>query len=323
MRHWITLLCVFAIGLGALSCGDKGGEGKEFTLAVMPKGESHEFWQSMHAGAYDAARELGNVEIVWQGPATENETKAQIELFARMRAKNIDGIVIAPCDRNAFVKPIERAMGDKLPVVVVDSDVNTQERTSFIATDNIAWGRKAGEKLIELMGGSGNVMLLTYKKGVASTDDRVAGFRQAIEANPDVQIVLEGDGGADVTSAIEKTSQLIQKMRDEGAQIDGVFTPNESTTLGMLNVLEDEDLAGKIVFHGWDPKDKINQALAEGKIDALMVQDPYKMGYLGVMTCIDALKGEDVESRIDTGGAIVTSDTMDEHDDLLNPKRRK
>jgi ribose transport system substrate-binding protein len=310
----LLLACVLPAAL-MVSCG--GGEEKEgrYTIAVIPKGETHEFWKSVHAGAAAAADEL-DVEILWKGPTSEDARKEQNELIERMLSRGVDGIVLAPLDFNGTVGPIERARERGIPVVVIDSDVNTGRRVSFIATDNRKGGYKGGRKLVELLGGEGDVLLLRYVRGSASTDAREAGFVQAIdETGGKVKIVMEDEGGARSGDAQKKAEAMLSKVKAGAARIDGIFCPNESTTRGMLNALRKADMLGRVKFVGFDIADDLREALEGGRLHAVVLQDPYRMGHEGVRAMVAHLTGRSVEPRIDTGATVVTKDNM--HDEKL------
>ncbi|MCH2106841.1 MAG: substrate-binding domain-containing protein, partial [Planctomycetes bacterium] len=127
-------------------------------IAVIPKGTTHEFWKSVHAGAETAAQELG-VEVLWKGPLIESDRNAQIQVVEDFVTRGVDGIVLMPLDRVALVRPAREAQQAGVPVIIADSDLDWDGRVSFVATDNKEGGRMGGEKLAELIGGEGKVIL--------------------------------------------------------------------------------------------------------------------------------------------------------------------
>lgn len=220
--------------------GLTGEKKKQYRVMVIPKGTTHEFWKTIHAGANKAAEDLGNVEIVWQGPQKEDDRVEQIKLVQNAVAAKVDGIVLAPLDSNALVAPVEKAIAAGIPVVIIDSGLNSKKIVSYVATDNYHGGVLAAERLAELLHGEGRIILMPYAQGSESTEQREKGFTDTIAKYPKI-IYLAKDQYAGATSdTAQKTSQsLIARFRD---QVDGVFCSNESATAGMLRVLRDAGL---------------------------------------------------------------------------------
>jgi ribose transport system substrate-binding protein len=209
------------------------------------------------------------------------------------------------------------------PVVIIDSGLKSDKYASFVATDNQEGGRKAGEHLGKLLDGKGKVVMLRYQEGSASTMNREAGFMEAIKKYPDIEVVSSNQyGGATTETAYKASENLLAPYRkDEQLAIDGVFCPNESTTFGMLRALQDAGVQGGVKFIGFDSSEKLVEALRKGELNGLILQNPMRMGYLGVKTMVRHLRGKKVEKRIDTGVALITKDNMNEPAmrDLLSP----
>jgi ribose transport system substrate-binding protein len=293
------------------------------TIAVIPKGTSHVFWRSIHAGAQKAAQELG-VSIVWRGPLREDDRDSQVSEVEGFITRGVSGIVLAPLDDSALARPVGDAARAGIPVVVIDSGLKGNDYISFVATDNRKGGRLAGEHLAQLLGDKGKVVMLRYAEGSESTVQREEGFLETIKPHTAIQIVSSNQyGGADVEGAYKKSEALLSRYKaaDGHLDVDGIFCPNESTTLAMLRVLEDNGWAGKVRFIGFDATDTLTKGLRDGHIDGLVLQDPVNMGYLGVKTIVAHLRGERVERRIDTGATLVARDHMDDAGvhDLLHP----
>ena len=306
---------------------DTGAAGEQLTIAVIPKGTTHEFWKSIHAGAVKAAKELG-VEIIWKGPLKEDDRDEQIKVVEDMTNRGVSGIVLAPLDDTALRLPVEEATRKDIPVVIIDSGLQSEDYVSFVATDNYNGGKLAGEHMAELLGGEGKVIMLRYAEGSASTMQREQGFVDGIAAAEGIELVSSNQyGGATTESAYKASENLLAPLKsDDGSlTVDGIFCPNESTTFGMLRALQDGRLAGKVKFIGFDSSEKLVAALQSGELNALVLQDPMNMGYLGVKTMVQHLKGEDVEGRISTGENLVTPNNMDEPDmqSLLKPDYKK
>jgi ribose transport system substrate-binding protein len=215
-------------------------------------------------------------------------------------------------------------MRQKIPVVIIDSGLKGDDYVSFVATDNEKGGRLGGEKLAALLGGKGRVVLLRYAEGSDSTTKREEGFLSALKANPGIEVVSSNQyAGADVEGAYKKSEAILsQHKRPDGTlAIDGIFCANESSTFGMLRVLQDNGWAGKVSFVGFDASANLVKALGDGHINGLVVQDPMNMGYLGVKTVVARIKGQAIERRIDTGVRVVSHDDMNtpEAQALLKP----
>lgn len=306
---------------------DTGPQPDRLTIAVIPKGTSHLFWQSVHAGAQKAATELG-VGIVWRGPLREDDRDSQVSEVEGFVSRGISGIVLAPLDESALVIPVSNAVRSKIPVVIFDSGLKGEDYVSFVATDNLKGGRLAGEHLVRLLNGKGKVTMLRYAEGSNSTSLREQRFLDAMKENPGIEVVSSNQyGGADVEGAYKKSEALLSRFKNsDGSQvIDGVFCPNESTTIGMLRALEDNGRAGDVRFVGFDSSGILVKGLRDGHIDGLVLQDPMKMGYLGVKTIVAHIHGEKVDKRIDTGVTLVTRENLEQPamKDLLEPDLTK
>ena len=325
-RRTPLLLFLFATALLALGCS-RANQSGTLTIAVIPKGTTHVFWQSIHAGAAKAAKEVG-VSIIWRGPLREDERDSQVSEVEGFVSRGVSGIVLAPLDEAALAQPVADAKRAGIPVVIIDSGLKGNDFVSFVATDNRKGGRLAGDHLASLLHDKGRVVMLRYAEGSESTIQREEGFLEAIKARPGIEVVSANQyGGADVEGAYKRSEALLSglKRADGRLDIDGIFTPNESTSLAMLRVLQDNGWAGKVKFVGFDASDTLVKGMSDGHIDGLVLQDPVNMGYLGVKTLVSHLRGSPVEKRIDTGVRLVTRDHMNDPDvkELLHPDLSK
>jgi ribose transport system substrate-binding protein len=323
-RRAAIVLLLFA---AACSRNRSSTDPSALTIAVIPKGTSHAFWQSIHAGAAKAGKELG-VSIVWRGPLREDERESQISEVERFVTSGVSGMVLAPLDEVALAQPVADAKRNNIPVVVIDSGLKGNDYVSFVATDNRLAGRLAGEQLATLLHDKGRVVLLRYAEGSDSTLQREAGFLEAVQSRPGLQVVSANQyGGADVEGAYKKSEALLSglKRADGTLDVDGIFTPNESTTLAMMRVLVDNGWSGKVKFIGFDASESLLAGMRDGHLDAVVVQDPVKMGYLGVKTVVAHIHGEKVEPRIDTGVRLVSREHMNDADvqELLHPDLKR
>lgn len=304
----IVLAASLAAGCGQGSTPGAGGSGK-LRVAVIPKGTTHAFWKSVEAGARRAEKELG-IEIIWKGPLKENDRAQQISIVEQFVTEGVSGIVVAPLDDAALLAPVQSAGAKKIPVVIFDSALRGEagkDFVSFVSTDNKKGGFLGGEKLAGLLGGKGKVVLLRYAEGSASTMEREAGFLDALKKYPEITLI-EQSRYAGPTAAEAQTSAM--NMLDKLKQADGIFCPNESSTFGMLLALRENNLAGKVKFVGFDTSSPLLEGLKKGEIQALVAQNPTKMGYEGVKMVVASIKGEKVPTRVDTGVELVTPDNL-------------
>lgn len=324
--RWITACSLVAILLA--SCA-KHEQGKQpgTTIAVIPKGTTHEFWKSIHAGAAKGASEQ-NVELIWKGPLKEDDRDAQISVVEDLISRKVSGILLAPLDDVALRGPVANATRAGIPVIIIDSDLKSEDYVSFVATDNYLGGRMGTKKLVELLNGKGKVILLRYQEGSASTNNREQGFFDEVAQAKGITVVTANQyGGPTTETAYRASENLLAPLKnpDGTLSIDGIFCVNESTTFGMLRALQDGGFAGKVRFVGFDSSTKLVEALRKGELDGLVLQNPFAMGYVGVNTMIAHLKGQIVEKRIDTGVVLATRENMNQQDilDRLQPDLSK
>jgi len=314
IRAAVSLALVLSL-LGAAGCGGKGQKdtaapgSTRLKLAVIPKGTTHEFWKSIHMGALMAAEEFG-VEIIWKGPQKEDDRAQQITVVEDFISRGVDGIVLAPLDERALCRPVQDAAREKIPVIIIDSGLQGSDYISYVATDNNKGGVMAARRLAQLLQNKGRIFLIRYQEGSASTTQREQGFLDTLKAEaPDIRLLVQDQyAGTTTESAYQLAENLISRFPD----VDGVFCPNESSTFGTLRALQETGLAGKIIFIGFDSSPKLVQALRDGHIQGLIVQNPVKMGYLGVKLMTQHLGGQPIEKVIDTGVYIATRDNIDD-----------
>ncbi len=296
-----------------------------YTIAVIPKGTTHEFWKSIHAGAIKAQREFQEkgvkVELFWKGPLREDDRDQQIQAVENFMTRRVSGIALAPLDSSALVAPVANVAKAGIPVVIIDSALKSDKFISFVATDNYLGGQLAGERMGQLLGGRGNVILLRYAVGSASTEAREAGFLETLRKKfPDIKIISSDQhAGPTRETAYQVAQNLLSRY---GHEVNAVFVPNETATIGMTKALKDIGKAGgKVKIIGFDAGPQSVTDMKNGDVQGLVVQDPMRMGYLSVITLVKHLQGEKVEPRIDTGVHIITPENMDEPEmkNLLHP----
>jgi ribose transport system substrate-binding protein len=220
-----------------------GTKSKKWRVIVIPKGTTHEFWKTLHAGTLKAAAELGNVDVIWQGPEKEDDRVQQIQLVQNAIAAGVDGIVLAPLDAKALVDPVEAAAGKGIPVVIFDSAIETKKIVSYVATNNYNGGVLAARRLGELLNGKGKIILLRYAVGSESTEQREKGFTDTLAKDfPGISLLSDTEYSGPTSDSAQQVAQsLVTRYRGE---VDGIFCPNESSTFGMLRAL---DQAGMLV----------------------------------------------------------------------------
>jgi ribose transport system substrate-binding protein len=310
MKSFWSLALLFLAGTSATLAANS------YTIAVIPKGTTHEFWKSIHAGAEKARLELAatgvTVNIIWKGPLKEDDREQQIQVVENFIGRHVDGIVIAPLDSRALVAPVETAVRGKIPVVIIDSGLESAVQSSFVATDNREGGRIAARHLGALLGGKGQVVMLRYAAGSNSTEEREAGFLEIMQKEfPGIRLLsTDQHAGATRDSAKRVAENLLSRY---GQEVNGVFASNESAASGMLLALRDAGLAGgKVKFVAFDSGETLNAGLQVGDVQGFVVQNPLNMGYLGVKTIVAVLRGEKVPGRIDTGVGFVTKENFND-----------
>ncbi len=292
-------------------------------LAVIPKGTTHEFWKSVHFGAEQAAKEFDfPVEIDWLGPQLENDRDGQITIVQNFVTSKVNGIVLAPLDSQALVASVAEANDAGIPVVIFDSGLDDASIVvSYVATDNFHGGELAAEEMARRLNGQGNVIMLRYTPGSESTEQREEGFLKKLSEYPEIEVISSDQyAGTTPESSLDKAQQVINKF--EG-KFDGVFAVCEPNARGVFGALKEAELSDKVQFIGFDPSPDMVNAMADGKMQGIVLQDPVQMGYLAVKTIVEHLQGKTVETRVRTGEYLATPENMKEErmQELLNPKQ--
>jgi ribose transport system substrate-binding protein len=301
----------------AFSQNARGADAKPttITLAAIPKSTGGEFWETVGNGARRAAKELG-VELKWEGTVTETEIAEQNKIIENMVNLGVQGIALAPLNKKAMKRQVQRAVDAGIPVVVFDSEVDGDAHSSFVATDNKNGGVIGGKELVRLIGDkkSAKVMCMRFVQGTGSTEARSAGFIETAKA---AGFTVAADPYPD-TGTIEgcKTAaaNALEKFVHDGAlQLDGIFAANLYSTIGVESALEDLRKGGikvEVKFVGFDTSKKLVEDVQAGKIDALVAQNPEKMGYLAIETLYKVVKKEKVPAMVDTGTVLVTKEKL-------------
>lgn len=304
-RITLVLLAVLA-GVFSTACNRSEGT----RIVVIPKATAHVFWQTVHAGARAAGREAG-VEIEWLGPAAETDFARQIEIVDSAITSRASGIVLAPTEATSLVGVVERAARESVPLVVFDSGIDTDNYVSFVATNNYEAGGEAARALGALLNGSGTVAIVKNVAGSSSTMDRERGFEETLSAEfPGIRKVAEQYSGSDVAKALAAAENMLTAHPD----LDALFASAEPATVGAGRALRGRDLTGRVKFVGFDFSVPIEQDLRAGVIDALIVQDPFNIGYQAVKAVLADIAGETPQKQIDTPATVVTKENIDSPD---------
>jgi ribose transport system substrate-binding protein len=290
-------------------------------IAVIAKSTANVYWEAVHTGALQAGTEEG-VQIQWTGPGSETEHVLQGNMVDNMVNSQVDGIVLAPTNVDALVRPVESAVARGVPVVLIDSTLHSDKPTSVIATDNYAAGTQAAEALIAAMGSNhkfgGKVIMLRFLQGSGSTEAREKGFADRIAKESGLTLADQTytQGAGSTTDAASTADALLRRnVKDGVLQADGIFASNQPTATGMMDTIVKFKAGGTTIdvpYVGFDSSDELLAGVREGKIAALVVQDPRQMGYLGVKTMCKILKGEKVDPQIATATVTVTKANIDD-----------
>lgn len=302
MKPSTTFFMMILIGIIACS----KSENSQPKILVSPKGLVHNFWVTVKAGADSAGKEF-DAEVIWKGPAQETDIAGQIAIVEDYINKKVDAIVLAACDTKALNGLIDRAMDNGIPVITIDSGVDYDRPLSFIATDNVKAAELAADELARLIGSKGEVALLPHVPGAATSIMREDGFKKGIAKYPDVKLVAVQYSQSDVATAMG----VIENMLSAHPNLAGIFATTEAGTLGAVQALTARGKIGQVKIVGFDAAADEITALRNGGVQALIVQDPFKMGYLGVKAAMDAIAKRPVEKRIDTGVYVITAGNME------------
>ncbi len=308
--------CFLALSLSLLlSVGCRRSDKKR--IGVVPKAVAHVFWQSVHAGAVAAGREA-DVEIEWIGPPQETDFSRQIQIVDSMINGRVDGIVLAPTEATALVNVVERAGKAGIPVAIFDSGINTEQYVSFVSTNNYEAGVLAAKKLAELLDSKGKIAVVKMVPGSSSTMQREQGFEDTLAKEfPGIEIAAEQY----CMSSRARALAVSENMLTANPDLDALFASAEPGTVGAAKAIQSRGLAGKVKFVGFDFSDTIEKDLKAGVIDALVVQDPFNIGYTAVKVVVEKLNGGTPGKRVETPVHVVTLAELGrpEIDELLHP----
>ena len=299
-KHFVAAA---ALVLLAVSCGGS----RQKTIAVVPKATSHLFWISVQRGAMAAGKKL-DVNVLWNGPAQETEYDRQIQILDSMIARHVDGIAVAAAERKALVQSIDRAASVGIPLTVFDSGVDTTNYLTFIATDNSEAGRMGARELAKLLNGKGSIAILMHTPGSQSTMDRESGFEEVIKKEyPGIQVVARQYGQSDRSKAMAAMENILTAH----PALDGLFASSEPSSVGAALAIKSRGLGGKVKFVAFDSSEGMIEDLKAGVIHAMVVQDPFKMGFEAVQSLVDKLHGKTPPKRMDLPAHVIEKQDLD------------
>ncbi|MHC4983167.1 MAG: ABC transporter substrate-binding protein [Planctomycetota bacterium] len=286
--------------------GGSNGDGK-LTIGVIPKGVTHIFWKSVHDGALAAGAEFG-YRIQWIGPVRETDRDEQIQIVEDVIQQKVAAVVLAPLDSKALAPSVEKLAELGIPCAIIDSGIETgpENYVSFAATENYDGGVMAARRMGKILNGKGNVVVLRYVRGSASTTNREKGFIETIEKEfPGIKVVDDEYGEDTVETALRVAEDLLTGNQN----LQGFFACNEPTSLASLQAVKSQGRT-EVKLVGFDAQQALIDAVNSGEIDSLVVQNPYKIGYEGVKAVVEHMRGKKVPKRIFTGIKLITKESL-------------
>lgn len=314
MRHSIWLLALLLAG-----CGGSGSKKKQ--IAVIPKATAHVFWIAVESGAMAAGKELG-VDVLWNGASSETDYSRQIQIVDSMVARGVDGIAIAAAERKALVQAVERATDAGIPVTVFDSGLDSEKYMTFIATNNYEGGQLGARELAQQVGNEGKVALLMHAPGSQSTMDREQGFEETMAKEfPNIVIAARQYSQSDRAKGRAAAENFLAAT----SELKGIFASAEPGSVGASLAIKGRETQNKVALVGFDSSESLIEDLKGGSVDALVVQDPYKMGFEAVRTVVDKINGKQPPKRIDLSARVVHREDLDKTEirQLLLLERKK
>lgn len=279
-------------------------------VAVIVKTANSDFWQNVKKGANAAAAELKGYTASFQGAASDTDLAGQVALVENAVNRKVAGIVLAPSDPDALVPAIKKAWEAKIPVIVIDSAAGEAAKDnykSFLATDNKLAGELCAKALIDKIGTTGKIAIMSYTAGSGSEVDRVGGFKKYIETHSKLTIVGPFYSNSQMGTAMNQTTDVLAANPD----LKGIFGANEPTAIGMGRAIVQSGKKGKIVAVGFDGNSDLQAFIKDGTLEAIAVQSAYQMGNLGVKTVAEVIQGKKVPKFRDTGVIMVTKANID------------
>lgn len=286
----VSFLLALAL-LAAPACNRE----KRRVIGVVPKATSHLFWVTVEEGVKKAAHDF-NVEVSWQGAASETDYARQVQIVESMINRHVDGLAVAATERKILNTAIDRAMAAGIPVIVFDSGVESTNIVSFIATNNHEGGVMAARQLAKAVGGVGNVAMMMHAPGSTSTMDREQGFEETLTKEfPSIKIIARQYSMSDRA----KGRAAAENMLTANPQLGGIFASAEPGSVGASLAIQARGLAGKVKLVTFDSSETLLEDCKKGVISAMLVQEPQRLGYEAVKAVVEKLDGKNPPKRMD------------------------
>lgn len=295
MTAWVT------------ACSDHrlSNEDKKKSIALILKTKQSDYWGTIRMGAEVAAKEF-DVNLIFSAPDDEEDIQGQIKLVEQAIRQSADAIVLAACDYKALVEVVEQAEKQRIPVITIESEVNSDKVRTFIGVNNYDTGTKAGEKLIELIGGQGEIALISFIQGAYNAEQREQGLLDVIADYPEVELVSKAYSYSDRGLAREITREIIEAH----PRLAGIVALNATTSIGVASEIQSLGREGKVNVITIDYTPELLELLQEGVIQASIIQNSFSMGYLGVKHAVDAIYGRAIPERVDSNTKVIDLDNM-------------
>ncbi|MCK5129484.1 MAG: substrate-binding domain-containing protein [Clostridiales bacterium] len=312
----LVLTIIIVLSLFGCAKNDLSNSEEKYSIKVIVKNRSHAFWSVVQMGAETAAREF-NIDLVFDGPENEEDIDGQIQLVEDAIAIDSDAIVLAASDYVRLVPVAEKAIASGIPVIVIDSTIESDKMDSFVGTDNMDAGKKVGESLIDKVGTECTIAVISFVKGAASATQRETGFAETVSDYPGVEVIETVYCNSDELLAQQLTKDIVQ----DNPQIDAIVCLNAYSTAGAARGIDELGLAGEIIIIGFDSTPLEITFLEKGVIQSLIVQNPFNMGYLGVKYALDSINNKKIPKNVNTGSEVIDIDNMylPENQKLLFP----
>jgi ribose transport system substrate-binding protein len=280
------------------------------TIAVVPKAVGFDFWDTVRKGAQCAASKLTDVKVQWDGVTAETDVTGQVNLLQNFLTRQVDGLVYAATDAKVLAQVTQDALNRNIPVINIDSGTNPQPDTvPVFATDNVAAARKAADLLAEALGpGDHQVAFIPFQPGTVTNDQRTKGFKEGLAKHPNLKLVAEQSSNSDPITALSVTENILTANPD----LDGIFAANEPGVVGATNALNQAGRAGEIKLVGWDASPDEIKGITSGAITALVVQNPFRMGFDSVNAMAKTVRTGEIASSEDTGVTFVTQQNIND-----------
>ena len=303
----LTVSLALALSVVFSGCGASEPDAK-YQIAVVPKSVSFDFWTRVKEGAEAAAADMDSTAIIWKGTSDESNVAGQVRILESFVNQGVDAIVVAATDSKGLVPTLRKAQQAGIPVITVDSNTEPQISESFIATDNPKAAGKAADLIAEATGGQGRVALIPYVAGASTSNAREQGFKQQLEQHSGLELVTTRYSNSDYNRAMTVTEDILTSNPD----LDAIFAANEPSVMGAAQALKSRGQSGEVTLVGFDASPSEIKGVRNGTIHGLIVQDPFRMGYLSVEQAMKAIKGESVQKQIDSGSTVVTKSNLEQ-----------